>query len=745
LNPGRVIRRAVDRIGAIQASPVQLCALFTTTFVTRNLLEAASLGTLFAAPAFFLHFPIAYVFPMTGLAGLLHLFSGYPLGRLLKVMVFAWTLTLLPPLLDLVLGSTSAIGYFPLERSNAAHFLLNFFNPSVDLPGTTAGIRIEAAIGCVLAGIFTASVSEGKRLLRGVLTSVVFAPVFLIFFTWPYLVYALSSGFFPWAEGAQSLMQWHASTEPPLTGAVHYTIFLIDSIPVVLIGGWFISALLPAQWKCAVSSFRRWAPGLIAPLSGASAALITAVSAGAATFADTVAIIGAALAGVLILVSRQFTGGCRWGVAAAALIIAAAAGWVPFVLASLAVSISALPGPRRLSTALLYPMLLLLAASPVSLSLSNPLLAIMLAVALLSGLLEGRSMLPIMLMAVVLTIPILGRPLEGGAWLRAMSRTTDTFTRNTRIAYGLVSAGYEAAAGGGFLHLAETAHLLGMTDRALWAYSVATIRGDSSPEILKVGVNLSFVRGDDEEFLRLLEAYVARSEQPDGGGLISILAAHAAREGDLQQLDHIHSLTGPTPELFQAYSQIHLREGDTTAALSYSEASLQIPGTDPGQYAWAIRLRALTGGDYDGLYRTAEDKFPGSTELMTARLRAPVTAGRAPDRGDLLSRCLNLRPGSGDILETAAIWHLEAGNPDSALIFAERAIAAAQEPELAAFILTCAAASEAGEWELLEAHSRYALTLHPDAPGLLRYLAGSLAAQGRDNEIIFTVTDSLPD
>ncbi len=742
MNPG-LVRRTVDRIGAIQASPVQLCALFAATFITRNLLEAAALGSLFAAPAFFLHFPIAYVFPMTGLAGLLHLFSGYPLGRLLKVMVFAWTLTLLPPLLDLLLGTTSAIGYFPLDKSNAAHFLLNFFNPSVDLPGTTAGIRIEAAIGCVLAGVFTASVCRSRRLLRGVLTAVVFAPVFLVFFTWPYLVYVLSSRLFPWAEGAQFFMQWHASTEPPLTGAAHYTIFLIDSIPVICIGGWFVSVLLPAQWKRAVSSFRRWAPGLIAPLSGAVAALVTALSAGAATFADVVAITGAAIAGMLILVSRQFTGGCRWGTTAAALLIAAAAGWVPFVLASLAVSVAALPGPHRLSTALLYPLLLLLAASPASPSLLKPRLAVMLSAVLLSALLERWKAIPAMLMAAALIIPILGRPLDGSAWLNAQSRATDAFTRSTRVAYGLVSAGYEAAAGGELLHLAETAHLQGEMDRASWAYSVATIRGDSSPEILKVGVNLSFARGDDGDFRRLLDVYLAGSERTDKSGLIPILIAHAVREGDLPLLDHIHSLTGPMPDLFAAYSKIHLHEGDTTAALSYSEASLQIPGTDPGQYAWGIELRALTGGDYDMLWRTAEDEFPGSTELMTARLRAPITAGHAPDRRDLLLRCLRLRPGSVQVLEMAAIWYLEADQPDSALVFAERAIAAGPDPGLNAFRVACAAASAAGEWELLEAHSRYGLTLHPGAPGLQRDLAGSLFAQGREDEIPFA--DTPPD
>jgi hypothetical protein len=725
LKPLDSIHRLVDRAAGLPATPIQLCGLFAATFIARNLMEAAALGTLFPAPAFFLHFPVAYVFPLTGLAGLLHLFSGYPLGRLLKVMVFAWTLTLLPPLLDIVMGSSTAIGYFPLEKSNAVHFLLNFFNPSVELPGTTMGIRVEALAGCLLAGLFTASVRRGRRLVWGAATTLVFAPVFLVFFTWPYLVYVVTSGLFPWAEGAQVYMQWHAITEPHLTGSAHYTIFILDSLPVILVSAWFLSVLLPEEWRRAVSKLRGRAHDALAPLAGTAAVVALALHTRAATFADCVTIAGASAAALLLLASTGFTQ-CRWAVIAAALLVSAAAGWPTFVAAALASALSALPGPRRLAGAIFLPALLAVAASPAAIPLDSPLFGIMLLLAALAGL-TGPGRLPAGI------VPLLGAfavglftgPLEPAAWLVSQERTTDTFTRSGRVAYGLVSAGREAAAGGGLLRLVETAQLTGMTARAEWAWSLALARGDSSPGMLKAGVNLAFASGDDRRFMELLGSWAAAGSSPGDERLMAMVTARAARNGDLEELDRIHSMTGPSPALFQAYSEVFLQTGDTAQAVSCAEASVQAPGALPEQYAWAIDLRSRTVGDYDGLFREASREFPGSVDLMTARLRAPLSAGLPPDRRDLLDRCLLLDPVSVRVLETAALWHLASGSPDSALAYAERALAASAEPGTGTFVLACTAASGTGDRDRTLIHARYGLALHPGEPSLEAFLSGA--------------------
>jgi hypothetical protein len=120
------LREAIDRSinwGVnLPATPWQLAALFAVTVIIRNLMEAVSLGIVFTAPSFLLHFPVAYVYPMLALVFLMRIFSGYSAAKLLKIMVFAWTLTLLPPIIDSIANTSSAIGYFPLERSNGFGF-----------------------------------------------------------------------------------------------------------------------------------------------------------------------------------------------------------------------------------------------------------------------------------------------------------------------------------------------------------------------------------------------------------------------------------------------------------------------------------------------------------------------------------------------------------------------------------------------------------------------------------------------
>ncbi|MCK5842960.1 MAG: hypothetical protein KAH31_12370, partial [Candidatus Sabulitectum sp.] len=250
-----LIDRSINWGTDLQATPWQLAAVFAVTVILRNLMEALTLGIVFPAPSFVLHFPVAYVFPLLMLVFVMRVFSEYDAGKLLKIMVLAWTLTLLPPLIDKIAGTTSAIGYFPLERSNAVWFLLNFFNPTVTLSGTTPGIRIEAAIGCILAGIFTWAVAPKKRVLRGILNTLVFAPVFLAFFTWPYLIGVIFQPLFPTDGVMHSMLQWHAATEAPTTGASHFIVYLIDMIPVSLLSLWFVRELAVERWKELKRSF----------------------------------------------------------------------------------------------------------------------------------------------------------------------------------------------------------------------------------------------------------------------------------------------------------------------------------------------------------------------------------------------------------------------------------------------------------------------------------------------------------
>ncbi|MCK4806566.1 MAG: hypothetical protein KAT09_02920, partial [Candidatus Aegiribacteria sp.] len=472
-----LIARAVDRVSEIKATDAQLIALFAATVIVRNLLESVSSGLIFPASAFLFHFPIAYIFPMLGLTGLMHLFSGYPLRKLLRLMIFAWTLTLLPPLLDFLLGSSSSIGYFPLNRDNAAYFLVNFFNPAVELTGTTTGIRIEAAIGCALAGIFTLAVVSNRRILRGVATTVAFAPVFLIFFTWPSLVYLLTVRHFPYASTVQEYFQWHAVTAPHLTGSLHYTVYLVDLLPVTLILAWIYRILSNHAWKKFAASVRHSFWEAAAPLAGALSVFIAA--SGVMTFADAVSVAGALLAALLILHSRWAEGRVRtimWIIAVSA---SFAVSWPTAVFALLAISVILLPGPNWISRILSAPVLFLLASSPAGLSWGIPVIPV-LALCALALLVRKTIHGAIAGVMAVISVTLLS-PDKTTSQLEYYTWLNDAVNRNGRLDFSLPIATAAAASGGDMLNLAKAELNDGDLNRARWSYEIAVIDGNDSP------------------------------------------------------------------------------------------------------------------------------------------------------------------------------------------------------------------------------------------------------------------------
>ena len=81
------IDRWINWGASLPASPWQLAALFAVTVILRNLMESVTLGMLVSAPAFVLHFPVAYVYPLLTLVFFMRIFSGYSTAKLLKIMV----------------------------------------------------------------------------------------------------------------------------------------------------------------------------------------------------------------------------------------------------------------------------------------------------------------------------------------------------------------------------------------------------------------------------------------------------------------------------------------------------------------------------------------------------------------------------------------------------------------------------------------------------------------------------------
>jgi tetratricopeptide (TPR) repeat protein len=109
--------------------------------------------------SYFIHYPLAYVAPLLALAVLLSAFARERIERVTRLMLFAWLLTLLPPLIDLALpragDAPQLIGYLIPRTGGLWTAFVNLFNPTYgEFQGTTAGIRIEAAIGCVLGATY---------------------------------------------------------------------------------------------------------------------------------------------------------------------------------------------------------------------------------------------------------------------------------------------------------------------------------------------------------------------------------------------------------------------------------------------------------------------------------------------------------------------------------------------------------------------------------------------------------------
>lgn len=709
----QALLRLIEWGASIKASPMQFGALFAATVILRNLLEAATLGILFEAPAFFLHFPIAYIFPMLGLVSILHIASGFPLSKLLKMMILAWTLTLLPPIIDFFTGVTGDIGYFPLHKENAVWFLTNFFNPAVVLPGTTTGIRIEAFLGCVLAGLFSWSVAPDRKLIRGILTTLVFMPMFLVFFTWPHLVQILGETLFPVQEITQRFLQWRAVSEVPIHGAAHFTIFTVDMMPVSLLALWMVARLYPGQRALLRSGFPQLFPAVVVAVSGTLAVLTSAPS-GGVTFADAVAMIGALMGVLWLLCSIPLQGTVRKIAIFGSLLLGWASGWNTLVALSFATALLNLPGPRWLSRSLAFPVLLFASVSPAGIpELTIPYLVLSLTASVLGGLSSSGKAVIRLAGSIVFPLLLLILHPEGldRGRLQAFERQTDSFFRSGMVLHGHASANRFAASGGGLRTVAEGAHLSGMHNRAEWAYQVGTALGDSSPELLKVGVNLAYASGDSLLlWTRALDYMEAAGE--GGTEAAELLLGFAAASGDTAFLNRAHSGGALSDRLLVLYSRAHMALGDTLTAASYARAAITFPDAAQGTWAYAVDFAGTAGDNYDSLFNASLDRFGFSQEIALARLRVGFGNGGFPDREDLLNRCLALSPDNPAVLETAASWHLAADNPRIAMEFAIRYLASQIVPTPQAFALAVRTAVAAGRNDIAVACGKYAQSVY---------------------------------
>ncbi|MBD3367638.1 MAG: tetratricopeptide repeat protein [Candidatus Eisenbacteria bacterium] len=144
--------------------------------------------------SYFLHYPLAYIAPLLALSVVLALLSRERIARVTRLMLFAWLLTLLPPVLDLLVPSAGdapeLIGYLIPKDGSIGRAFLNLLNPTYhDFQGTTVGIRLEAALGCLLGAWYV--FLKTRNVLRSVLSFFVIYVTMFFFFALPPITLAL--------------------------------------------------------------------------------------------------------------------------------------------------------------------------------------------------------------------------------------------------------------------------------------------------------------------------------------------------------------------------------------------------------------------------------------------------------------------------------------------------------------------------------------------------------------------------
>ena len=188
-----------ERIENLEIGLGRWLLFLASIIVLRHFLEQVSgqQKTLYFL-SYFLHYPLAYIAPLLALAIVLALLSRERIERVTRLMLFAWLLTLLPPVIDLLIPSSGdapeLIGYLIPKDGSIWNAFLNLFNPTYhEFQGTTAGIRLEAALGCLLGAWYV--FMKTRNALRSVLSLFAIYVTMFFFFALPPITLAVVNMF----------------------------------------------------------------------------------------------------------------------------------------------------------------------------------------------------------------------------------------------------------------------------------------------------------------------------------------------------------------------------------------------------------------------------------------------------------------------------------------------------------------------------------------------------------------------
>ena len=245
-------RRLQETIDALETAPLTLgrwLLLLGAIVVVRHFLEQLSGGIpTFHFLGYFLHYPLAYIAPVLGLSIVLSLMSGERIERVTRLMLFAWSLTLLPPLVDLLHAGmtqeTELIGYLFTKSGSLGGAFLNLFNPAYNgFQGTTIGIRVEAALGCFLAATYVHLKTRSPW--KAWATALVIYPTMFFFFALPQIATSIARLLGAEITTVYEMFLARADVHRAFAGITpfalsHLSISLVDLFVVaVLLGVWY--------------------------------------------------------------------------------------------------------------------------------------------------------------------------------------------------------------------------------------------------------------------------------------------------------------------------------------------------------------------------------------------------------------------------------------------------------------------------------------------------------------------------
>jgi hypothetical protein len=262
----RLRERATGLIDIIERAPISTgrwILVLASIIALRHFLEQVSGQlTTFHFLSYFVHYPLAYIAPLLALSVVLAAMARERIERVTKLMLFAWLLTLLPPLVDLLLTGAGQqpelIGYLIPKDHTLAEAFINLLNPFYHgFQGTTAGIRIEAAAGCVLAAVYV-QIKTGKP-ARALLTAVLVYPTMFIFFTLPSITLAVTRLFGSQLENVYQLFFARANVYRAFAGVTPFALSdlsnsLIDLILIVPLSGLWYRMYSPQGFRDTVRS-----------------------------------------------------------------------------------------------------------------------------------------------------------------------------------------------------------------------------------------------------------------------------------------------------------------------------------------------------------------------------------------------------------------------------------------------------------------------------------------------------------